>query len=37
MRIVIGRGTNRHVFEVPVDRSERQSMSNDIKRILFKK
>jgi hypothetical protein len=37
MKIVIGRGSNRHVFERPVDKAERQAMSNYIKRILFKK
>lgn len=37
MRVVIGSGDNRAVFEVPRDNKERQAMTDDIIRILFRK
>jgi hypothetical protein len=36
MRVVIGRGRDRHSFDVPRDARERQQMTQDIIRILFK-
>lgn len=38
MRIVIGRGRQRHVFDVPSikDRVERERMGEDIKNFLFR-
>lgn len=37
MRVVIGSGRNRHVFEVPQEARERQSMIDDVIRILFRR
>lgn len=37
MRVVIGSGRNRHSWEVPRDAKERQSMIDDVIRILFKR
>ncbi len=36
MRIVIGSGTNRHVFECPADKVERDRMAEDVKAFLFR-
>lgn len=36
MRIVIGRGDNRHVFERPADKVGREQMSEDLKNFLFR-
>ncbi len=36
MNIVIGSKNKGHIFEVPQDRVERQKMSDEIKKILFK-
>lgn len=35
MRVVIGQGRNRRVFDVPRDAKERQAMIDDIIRIKF--
>ena len=38
MRIVVGRGNNRHVFEVPSirDRIGREKIAEDVKNFLFR-
>lgn len=36
MRVVIGSGSNRHVFDVPREPKERQAMADELNRILFK-
>ena len=35
MRVVIGSGRNRHVWDVPRDAKERQQMIDDIIRLKF--
>ena len=37
MRVVIGSGSNRHSFDVPRDAKERQSMTDEIISLLFKR
>lgn len=34
MRIIVGRGNGRHVFEVPTDRIERERMAEDLKAYI---
>jgi nicotinamide mononucleotide adenylyltransferase len=36
MRVVIGSGRNRHVFDVPRDTRERQSMIDEVLSMLFR-
>jgi hypothetical protein len=36
MRIVVGRGSNRHVFERPTDKVGIDKMREDLKNFLFR-
>ena len=36
LRIIVGRGDNRHVFERPTDRLGRERMAEDLKNFLFR-
>lgn len=37
MKIVVGRGKGRHVFERPLDKDGRKAMARDLKNFLFRK
>ena len=36
MRIIVGRGDNRHEFSRPLDRVGREKMAEDLKNFLFR-
>lgn len=36
MRIIVGSGTHRHVFERPSDKLGREQMAEDLKNFLFR-
>ena len=37
MRVVIGSGRNRHSFEVPLNKDERQSMIDEVIQLMFRR
>ena len=36
MKIIVGRGENRHVFDRPLDKVGREQMSEDLKNFIFR-
>ncbi len=36
MRIVVGRGRNRHVFDRPLDKAGREHMAEDLKNFVLR-